>query len=254
MGLFDKLFGSPEQPGEKPGISGIELEQEIKKFVRPSWKPVTLDGDGDAAASKFSGTPWLAENEEWPKCKHCNEPLQLFIQLNSSDLPEESNKPFGEGVLQLFYCVNQKTECEQYCDAWFPFAKSVLGRVVNAQGRAKQAAMQNAYPSKLISKWQQFDDFPNSEEIKSLGINFDWDDFEPFSDQYAPKPGDKLLGWPAWVQGLEYPICPQCNQRMIFIFQIDSEDNLPYMFGDVGCGHVTYCPCNRSVAFGWACG
>jgi len=33
--------------------------------------------------------------------------------------------------------------------------------------------------------------------------------------------GDKLLGWPSWVQGVEYPRCPRCNQQMSFVFQID---------------------------------
>lgn len=38
------------------------------------------------------------------------------------------------------------------------------------------------------------------------------------------------------------------------LFQIDSEDNIPYMFGDTGCGHITYCEKHpRVLAFGWAC-
>lgn len=38
------------------------------------------------------------------------------------------------------------------------------------------------------------------------------------------------------------------------LFQIDSNTNLPYMFGDVGCGILTYCPEHPDVlAFGWDC-
>jgi hypothetical protein len=41
---------------------------------------------------------------------------------------------------------------------------------------------------------------------------------------------------------------------MHLLFQIDSEDNLPYMFGDAGCGHITQCPKHpHRLAFGWAC-
>lgn len=66
--------------------------------------------------------------------------------------------------------------------------------------------------------------------------------------------GDKLGGWPAWVQGVEYPDCPRCGARMALLFQLDSEENVPWMFGDVGCGHVTRCPAHPDeVAFGWAC-
>ena len=68
------------------------------------------------------------------------------------------------------------------------------------------------------------------------------------------EPGDKLAGWPNWVQGVEYPRCPRCGRRMIIVFQVASEDNIPFMFGDVGRGHITQCPDYKEVvAFGWAC-
>jgi uncharacterized protein YwqG len=42
---------------------------------------------------------------------------------------------------------------------------------------------------------------------------------------------------------------------MEYVFQIDSEDNLPLMWGDMGTAHVTRCPTHREVlALGWACG
>lgn len=66
--------------------------------------------------------------------------------------------------------------------------------------------------------------------------------------------GDKLAGWPTWVQNPEYPSCPRCESQMVYVFQLDSEDNLPYMFVDVGRGHITQCPRHLDVvAFGWAC-
>ena len=66
--------------------------------------------------------------------------------------------------------------------------------------------------------------------------------------------GDKLAGYPNWIQGVEYPNCPECQRRMQFVFQIDSQDNLPVMFGDVGCGHITQCPEHKQIlTFSWAC-
>ena len=65
---------------------------------------------------------------------------------------------------------------------------------------------------------------------------------------------DKVNGWPYWVQNVEYPICPKCGTEMIYLFQIDSEDNVPFMFGDVCCGHITQCPKHPDIlAFAWAC-
>jgi len=38
------------------------------------------------------------------------------------------------------------------------------------------------------------------------------------------------------------------------LFQLASENNLPYMFGDAGIGHLTQSPENKEeLGFGWAC-
>ena len=66
---------------------------------------------------------------------------------------------------------------------------------------------------------------------------------------------DKLGGWPFWVQGAEYPSCHVCGEQMEVLFQLDSEDHVPFMFGDAGIGHISMCRSHPEVvAFGWACG
>jgi uncharacterized protein YwqG len=56
------------------------------------------------------------------------------------------------------------------------------------------------------------------------------------------------------VQGVEYPHCPECGEAMQLVFQLDSEDNIDYMFGDSGCAHVTQCKNHpHQLALGWAC-
>jgi uncharacterized protein YwqG len=70
----------------------------------------------------------------------------------------------------------------------------------------------------------------------------------------AAAAGDKLGGWPHWIQGVEYPSCPRCAARMALVFQLDSNDNLDFMFGDAGVAHVTQCPQHPDVvALAWAC-
>jgi hypothetical protein len=65
---------------------------------------------------------------------------------------------------------------------------------------------------------------------------------------------DNLAGWPAWIQHVEYPKCPRCGRRMVHVFQVDSEEHIPLMFGDCDCGHITLCPEHNEIgAFGWAC-
>lgn len=61
--------------------------------------------------------------------------------------------------------------------------------------------------------------------------------------------GDELGGWPHWVQGIEYPGCPQCGCRMELVFQLDSMDNVTHRFGDEGIGHITQCPDHPEVRY-----
>ena len=65
---------------------------------------------------------------------------------------------------------------------------------------------------------------------------------------------DKLAGWPFWLQWRNYPDCPRCERQMRFVFQIDSQDNVPYDFGDSGIVSLFQCPVHKSeVAVREAC-
>lgn len=243
-----------------------------QKVQRAAWKPMTNDEDGPVAASKFAGTPWLAQDETWPACGNCHAPMPLLLQLNLNAFPTTAAKAYGSGLLQVFYC----TECSDY----EPFSPAHLVRIVTPHGEPQHALPQeviDTFPPKTIVEWQEFVDSPDGEEHEELGLiyTYDWDAKPSLTRIECPElslmiddiedenmaesiseaaSGDKLGGWPNWVQGIEYPDCPTCQSRMGLLFQLDSEDNLPIMFGDVGTGHITQCPTHKEiVAFGWAC-
>jgi uncharacterized protein YwqG len=196
----------------------------------------------------------------------------LFLQLDLADLPAELKSRFGKGLLQLFYCVHE-------CGApmWEPFSQGKLARIVKAAKRATPPEVpidKGYFPAKRITGWTVFDDYPGPQEHGECGLKIDYDfskntarvecaslglvfENQPTSVPEAistAKGGDKLGGWPHWIQGVEYPECPTCGARMELVFQLDSKKNLPFMFGDVGCGHVTQCPKHKDVVtFAWAC-
>lgn len=234
------------------------IPADLLPFKRSAWKPITKNKDGSLSASKFSGTPLLEAGEEYPRCRNCDKPLQLFVQLNLGELPEPVQGEFGRGLLQLFYCISQEPLCEVECEAFFPFAKSVLVRIIQPDTEISSSEIHlpaNSFPPKLITGWKEIEDYPNAEEGYSLGIIKEYEEWDLIGDAGFPQVGDKLAGYPAWVQGVEYPSCPTCGETMRLVFQIDSEDNLPFMFGDVGCGHITQCKNHKDqLAFGWACG
>lgn len=254
-----------------------KLEPWLAKQRRAAWRPIVELGDGPADAPKFCGTPWLEADSDWPECGTCGEPLQSFLQLDLAALPEELGGRFGTGLLQLFYCANLSCDGE----GWSPFSddKSSLVRVVQPHGPNRGGPPPREdpeFPAQRIVGWDRFEDLPDPQELREVGLNYTFDfkadtirvecpelgfDVTSPTDECQveeianSKLGDKLAGWPFWVQGIEYPNCPQCGRRMILVMQLDSEDNIPFMFGDAGCGHITQCPEHKEVvAFGWACG
>jgi uncharacterized protein YwqG len=237
---------------------GLEqLRPEIRSLVRRAWRPMVENEDGAASESKFAGTAMLARGEEWPACRSCHQPFELFVQLALAALPAELQGELGSGFLQLLYCVNEDSQCEADCEAFFPFGKSVLARRLDAAHAvpARSRPASNTFPARRIRGWEPVEDLPSREELRALGLALDGDEEALLEQLELPRSGDKLWGWPYWVQGIEYPACPQCRAEMRLVFQIDSNDHLPYMFGDVGCGHLTQCATHEDVlAFGWACG
>ena len=131
-----------------------------------------------------------------------------------------------------------------------------------------------AFSPKTIVAWNRIEDFPRWNELEELGLNLHIDhvnrlqwiecrDLELVSEQFPLgtefdylercNGSDKLAGWPCWIQDAEYPNCPRCQQLMQYVFQ-HTGDQLPFMFGDMGIGHITQCPEHPEVvAFGWAC-
>ena len=232
--------------------------KKLKHIKRSTWFPQVEEIDGDLGDSKFAGTPWLNKNDEWPKCPLCEKPLQFFLQLDLEKLPKKMKGRFGPGILQMFYCLNCKPECcEVLAEAWEPFAKSELIRIIQPEEPAENIEVpefEHPFPPKRIVGWEEKDDYPHFDDLREIGTELTDQEIEKLWAAGYPLPGDKLGGYPLWVQSLEYPSCPICNKRMELVFQVDSEKNLPNMWGDAGIGHITQCPEHKDqVAFGWAC-
>jgi hypothetical protein len=180
------------------------------------------------------------------------------VQLSASDLPAAAGRPFGEGLLQLFYCTSSRPHCEVDAQAFFPFSRAVIVRVVPPSNVDPSHAISPgeaaAFPCRAIVGWREEIDYPNREEQEALGALLESAAIDGLARTF-PRSGDKLLGWPLWGQGIEYPKCPDCGDVMEYVFQIDSQDNIPYRFGDGGCGHVSRCARHpERLAFGWASG
>ncbi len=240
------------------------------RHSRTAWTPVIGAGP---RRSRFGGAPEMPAGEAWPVCAGCDDPMRFFLQVDLDALPPGAPGR-GTGLLQLFYCSRDDGKCE----TWSPFSGTHLVRILKGSG-AETAAPPDVetFPAGFIEGWAAEVDAPDPQEHEPLGIVYDYDfraksvtvrcaefgielpalsfDLSPAETISTASAGDKWGGWPNWVQGVEYPACPECAKPMRLLLQVDSEDNVPYMFGDVGCGHITQCPEHTDVlAFGWACG
>ena len=241
---------------------------------RTAWQPVTGAEASVPSLSWFGGGPIMQAGQTWPTCAHCRQPMRFMLQLDLSTLPAEHGFGLREGLVQLFYCSTDDGNCE----TWAPFSGAQEARFSGKAG-TEVAAPEGVdpFPKRVISGWKAVADYPSPQEHDELGVTCDYDfqnelvtvacpsleirlesldiDLEVAECIATAQGGDKLAGWPFWIQGAEYPSCPECSARMHLLFQLDSEDHLPYMFGDVGCGHLTQCPNHPKIlAFGWACG
>ena len=194
-----------------------------------------------------------------------------MLQLNLSRLPEPLVGRFGEGLLQLFMCP------DEHCHGVRAFKGSNVVRLIQPHGTASGTppADSDPYPAKIITGWSQIEEYPHPEEAVHGGFwplfeseyEFDEDESDEFdlsaecddmhselNLKYPCHEGDKLAGWPGWMNAPMYPDCPRCMQRMQFVVQIDTHNNLAHQFGDNGIGYVTQCPAHTDVlAFGSSC-
>lgn len=239
-----------------PVATDEAVHAKVAAYKKVAWIPEVVDGDGAPSDSKFSGLAFIPADQEWPECGNCGQPMQLFVQINSEELPDEAREYLAAGILQLFYCTNWDEECEVECDAFFPFSRASLVRIIEPIDASPIATspVKDSFPPRRITGWHSAIDYPSWEELKLMGVHLTDSERDQISDSCAPAGGEKLGGWPAWVQGVEYPRCPECREQMHHVFQVDSENNIPYMFGDVGRGHITQCRNHPHIlAFAWAC-
>jgi hypothetical protein len=277
--LAEATFGYLDVDVDKPASTSKprivkSLEPWLKRHQRWAWKPIIRKGDGPTVASKFGGAPWLGDQESWPLCGHCNGPMHLFVQINLEKLPSDLLGKYGHGLLQFFHCLQDDCLYGKYCQD--PFTPCMLVRVVEPSetDRLPQIPKYNDRPGfspRMITGWKKVADFPGAAEFPELGLTYengklecaelDFVDenvaIEDFLRLHRCLAGDKLGGWPNWVQvHTSYPKCPRCMNRMdTVVFQVGADDNIPFMFADGGYGPILQCPVHMDVlGFSWDSG
>lgn len=231
MSFLKNIFGNKQNTANEKNQQKADQEVELKKAIdllskykKKAYLPQTQDNQNKfSSASKIGGFPYLRNENDWPVCPNCNKNMQLFLQLNLNDLPENQDK----GLIQLFYCTTDKPHCESDLEAFFPFSKAVCCRKIDITEESSQIEpnLQEVFSEKVIVGWNPVDDYPHFEEYEQLGIEIDDDIYELMEEKEIGLPieKDKLFGWPYWVQSVEYPFDRKTETQMELLFQLDSE-------------------------------
>ena len=234
----------------------VRLLGKIAAHRRATWLPIVKDEASPPLGSRYGGAPWLADGEAWPQCPMCKRPMQLFIQLASADVPEAARELVGDGHVQLFYCAWRDTLCATGSDAWEPFATTVVARRVLPSGEGyvpPTPAFEPSVHATRIVGWDEQADYPDLYELKPLGVELDDDEHDRSGDVAdLNDPGDKLGGWPSWIQFEAAPQCPRCARRMRLVFQLGTASHLRLNYGGAAIGYLTRCEDHADVlAFSW---
>ena len=115
-------------------------------------------------------------------------------------------------------------------------------------------AFDRPMPARLITGWEAVEEYPDRNEWFDLGVELNDEQADALADHLGgtSRQNDKLLGWPSWPQYPRYPKCRVCGRELWVIFSLESDQNLSYMFGDDGCGHISGCPVHPDeLAFAW---
>ncbi|MEU6789565.1 ankyrin repeat domain-containing protein [Nonomuraea angiospora] len=241
-----RMLGAAGATARTPAAIAKATRQKLAASTRSAWIPQL---DGPAATgdpSQFGGLPWLRSTEVWPACGCCEAPLTFFVQIDLSRTPKAAREAFGVGLLQLFHCTT--------CNPYRPFSSGDVVRIVDpadAVTPAKEPEGARVLPVRPITGWARaVKDYPYREADESALLPDEREVVFTLNRQ-----GDKLGGWPNWVQDPDYPRCPHGDHRMTRpLLQIDSNHGVAHTWGDNGVGFIVQCPQHRGeVTFLWQC-
>lgn len=200
--------------------------------------------------SKFSGDPYFPVSMEYPTNEN-DEPMKLLAQINFSELPKIENFPTS-GLLQFFIAIDdvygqdfddptsQKSFRVIYHENInetnliedFSF---ITGDVEDEFPIGKEAAMKFELTVQPISPEAM--DFEKTDLDVPFDAEIDNDDYEELGElyfEYFSGDGHRIGGYPYFTQSDPRENIKKTESHSILLLQIDSDDTIECMFGDVG--------------------
>ena len=206
-----------------------QLEAALKADKRKAYAPDTVLGippeHAGPRGSRYGGQPWL--DPEHPRPTGAAGPLPLAVQIDLAAHPDP--KLARPGLLQVFHDPDAAGDAR------------LVARVSPAEGEHRDDDGPEL-PARAIVGWSRAKrDFPSVPEDPARS-EVALDDEQLGLLRQLNLAGDKLGGWPDWLQDPIAPTCPECGKAQILLVQIEGGRHVGIDLGDAGVGYVFWCP------------
>jgi hypothetical protein len=222
-----------------------DAETELRRLILPCSHVVTRKSGGDLLETRFGGRPYAEADDRWPICGGCGAGLTFVFQWNLAECPH--TQECGLGVFfYCFRCSSWGDVPEGLIDAWAlrTYDHAHLSRFVPMVDPStdEHQLRPSGTSIKIIESlpdWESLDQV--SPSLRDLFWNryphAPFDVYEHMVDRLiGQRPGllTQIDGYPRWVQGGHFYKCPTCQAPMRMRAQIDSEESVGLIWGDMG--------------------
>ncbi|KRD62823.1 hypothetical protein ASE40_03260 [Flavobacterium sp. Root935] len=234
-----------------------DLENLLKPLIKEAFSINVLEEseqqENNPLISHFGGNPYFEIGEEWPKSENGNYQTFMFQIYNDGTI----NLPENIKLIQFFYDW-ELFPCYTDEDGW----QFKIYEKLNPENTVKieQPVLTTSVDYCEVT-FNKIKSLPNWDSIdlyseKAFQLCCILNDEHPY-DSYI-NTVEKLVGtrdfesqiggYAHWLQGDLTPP-KENNKPMDLLFQIDSEHNAGYMWGDIGLAYVFYDAVTNHVEF-----
>jgi uncharacterized protein YwqG len=205
-----------------------ELVELLRPLVRPSTRMALSQTDTDLPldVTKVGGTPYLAPNEEWPKCSESCFPTTFVCQI---DLSATASGPVGAVRFVQFFACYQCGRHHFITRSALPARREPI-EVPEARAFVRPCRVQ-LEPVPSLPDWDTIGQFAPAASDLAVAM-----DDEPWAayQRAAAELGvefelrSSVGGYPKWLQGNQWP------DGKTFVAQLDSASEAELVWGDHG--------------------
>jgi uncharacterized protein YwqG len=236
-----------------------EIKERLKKIILPCSK-ITPDVPSDEPinsqfVSHFGGTPYFENGEDWPTSES-GRALEFIFQIFND---ERLNMAESIKLVQFFYDMEEfpwETEGEGWqVKIYESLNREHVKKIEPPLGLETIGYCNIAYQDCLsLPDWEGMEIFEKDAWKLCAMTDNPWKNYEQAVTEIIGEQNyqSQLGGYPRWVQGEATPKSTDGSNAKL-LFQIDSEENVGLMWGDVGLVYVFYDEKSKKIDFRLQC-